>query len=78
VLIAREDRVFPADFQRRVAADRLGITPDEIDGGHCVALSHPKQLADRLTAYLRPGALMDQGSNNGTQPSGEPDEGGPP
>ncbi|MER7458848.1 alpha/beta hydrolase [Micromonospora sp. NPDC126480] len=52
VLIAREDRFFPADFQRRVAADRLGITPDEIDGCHAVALSHPEQLADRLTAYL--------------------------
>ena len=52
VLIAREDRFFPADFQRRVAADRLGSVPDEIDGGHSVALSHPKQLADRLTAYL--------------------------
>jgi pimeloyl-ACP methyl ester carboxylesterase len=52
VLIAREDRFFPADFQRRVAADRLGVAPDEIDGGHSVALSHPKQLADRLTAYL--------------------------
>ncbi|MDG4798479.1 alpha/beta fold hydrolase [Micromonospora sp. WMMD1082] len=52
VLIAREDRFFPADFQRRVAADRLGVTPDEIDGGHAVGLSHPKQLADRLTAYL--------------------------
>jgi len=52
VLIAREDRFFPADFQRRVAADRLGATPDEIDGGHSVALSHPQQLADRLIAYL--------------------------
>jgi pimeloyl-ACP methyl ester carboxylesterase len=54
VLIARDDRFFPADFQRRVAADRLGTTPDEIDGGHAVALSHPAQLADRLTAYLLP------------------------
>ncbi len=52
VLIARTDRFFPPDFQRRVAADRLGATPDEIDGGHAVALSHPKQLADRLTGYL--------------------------
>lgn len=52
VLIAREDQFFLADFQRRVAADRLGVVPDEIDGGHSVALSHPKQLADRLTAYL--------------------------
>ncbi|MFY1689295.1 alpha/beta fold hydrolase [Plantactinospora sp. WMMB782] len=52
VLVAREDRFFLADFQRRVAVERLGIVPDEIDGGHCVALSHPEQLADRLTAYL--------------------------
>ena len=52
VLIARNDQFFPTDFQRRVAADRLGLVPDEIDGGHAVALSHPKQLADQLTAYL--------------------------
>lgn len=52
VLIAREDRFFPPDFQRRVAADRLGAVPDEIDGCHAVSLSHPKQLADRLIAYL--------------------------
>jgi pimeloyl-ACP methyl ester carboxylesterase len=52
VLIARQDRFFPPDFQRRVAADRLGAVPDEIDGGHAVALSHPQQLAERLTAYL--------------------------
>ncbi|MEV4121562.1 alpha/beta hydrolase [Micromonospora sp. NPDC049645] len=52
-LIAREDQFFPADFQRRVAVDRLGAAPDEIAGGHAVALSHPRQLAERLTAYLR-------------------------
>ena len=52
VLIGRQDQFFPAEFQRRVAAQRLGAAPDEIDGGHSVALSHPKQLADRLTAYL--------------------------
>jgi pimeloyl-ACP methyl ester carboxylesterase len=53
VLLARDDRFFQADFQRRVAADRLGLVPDEIDGGHAVPLSHPSQLADRLTGYLR-------------------------
>ncbi|MDG4763379.1 alpha/beta hydrolase [Solwaraspora sp. WMMD406] len=52
LLIAREDRFFPPDFQRRVAADRLDAVPDEIDGGHTVTLSRPKQLADQLTAYL--------------------------
>jgi pimeloyl-ACP methyl ester carboxylesterase len=51
VLLCREDRLFPASFVRRVARERLGITPDEIDGGHTPALSRPKELADRLEAY---------------------------
>jgi pimeloyl-ACP methyl ester carboxylesterase len=50
-LLARGDRLFPAEFQRRVVRERLGITPDEIDGGHLVALSRPAELADRLEAY---------------------------
>jgi pimeloyl-ACP methyl ester carboxylesterase len=52
VLIGRDDRLFPESFLRRVAHERLGITPDEIDGGHTPALSHPTELADRLDAYL--------------------------
>jgi pimeloyl-ACP methyl ester carboxylesterase len=52
VLLCRDDRLFPPSFLRRVARERLGITPDEIDGGHCVALSRPKELADRLDEYL--------------------------
>jgi pimeloyl-ACP methyl ester carboxylesterase len=51
VLICRDDRVFPPGFLRRVARERLGITPDEIDGGHTPALSRPRELADRLEAY---------------------------
>jgi hypothetical protein len=51
-LLCRDDRFFPAEFLRRVVRDRLGFTPDEIDGGHCVALSRPRELADRLEAYL--------------------------
>jgi len=50
-LIARADRVFPADFQRRVLRQRLGQAPDEMDGGHFVALSQPQELAARLEAY---------------------------
>jgi pimeloyl-ACP methyl ester carboxylesterase len=50
-LLCRDDRFFPADFLRRVVRERLGITPDEMDGSHCVALSRPKELADRLEAY---------------------------
>ncbi|MFI1172589.1 alpha/beta fold hydrolase [Streptomyces melanogenes] len=56
VVTARDDRLFPATFQRQVAQDRLGITPDEVPGGHLAALSHPKELADLLEAYVRTGA----------------------
>ncbi|HEY9367653.1 alpha/beta hydrolase [Streptomyces sp.] len=52
VLAAAEDRFFPLEFQRRVARERLGITADEVSGGHLVALSHPVDLVDRLLAYL--------------------------
>jgi pimeloyl-ACP methyl ester carboxylesterase len=51
VLLCRDDRLFPSAFVRRVARERLGITPDEIDGGHTPALSRPKELAERLEAY---------------------------
>jgi pimeloyl-ACP methyl ester carboxylesterase len=50
-LLCREDRVFPAEFFRGMVRERLGIIPDEIDGGHTPALSRPKELADRLEAY---------------------------
>jgi pimeloyl-ACP methyl ester carboxylesterase len=52
ILTARDDRLFPADFQRRIAALRLGLPVDEMPGGHLVALSRPAELADRLEAYL--------------------------
>jgi pimeloyl-ACP methyl ester carboxylesterase len=51
-LLCRDDRLFPADFQRRVVRERLGITPDEMDGGHLPALARPQELAARLVAYL--------------------------
>ena len=44
-ILCTEDRFFPPGFMRRVIAERLGITPDEIASGHCAALSHPKKLA---------------------------------
>lgn len=52
VLLCRDDHLLPASFVRRVARERLGITPDEIDGGHTPALSRPEELADRFEAYL--------------------------
>lgn len=50
-VLCREDRCFPPDFFRRLAAERLGIVPDEITAGHCVALGRPAALADLLESY---------------------------
>jgi pimeloyl-ACP methyl ester carboxylesterase len=50
-LLCRDDRLLPPDFMRRVVGERLGIVPDEIDSGHCVALSRPTELAERLDGY---------------------------
>ena len=51
-LLCRDDRFFPPDWMRRVVKERLGITPDEIGGSHCVALSRPEELAGLLDAYV--------------------------
>ncbi|MEU8250836.1 alpha/beta hydrolase [Nonomuraea sp. NPDC048916] len=51
-LLCRDDRWFPPAFMRGVVRDRLGVTPDEIDGGHCPMLARPGALADRLESYL--------------------------
>ncbi|MGH8775115.1 MAG: hypothetical protein ACRDWI_08080 [Jiangellaceae bacterium] len=40
-VLCTEDRFFPPDFLRRVVAERLNVSPDEIASGHCVALSRP-------------------------------------
>jgi pimeloyl-ACP methyl ester carboxylesterase len=51
VLAGRHDRMFPLEFQRRIARQRLGLEVDVIDGGHMVAMSNPAELAGRLEAY---------------------------
>ena len=53
VVAGRDDRLFPATMQQRVARERLGIEADLIDGGHMVAMSRPRELADRLESYRR-------------------------
>jgi pimeloyl-ACP methyl ester carboxylesterase len=50
-LLCRNDRLFPAEWVRRVVRERLGIVPDEIDSGHTPALSHPRELVRRLEMY---------------------------
>jgi dienelactone hydrolase len=51
VLLATNDRVLPAEWMRGLAHDRLGIMADEIDSGHVVNLSRPRELAERLESY---------------------------
>jgi len=50
-VLCRDDRFFPAEIQRRVVRERLGITPDELASGHLPALAHPAELVERLEAY---------------------------
>jgi pimeloyl-ACP methyl ester carboxylesterase len=54
-ILCTEDRFLPPEFMRRVVVDRLGINPDEIAAGHCVALSRPTELADMLVSYASGG-----------------------
>jgi pimeloyl-ACP methyl ester carboxylesterase len=48
VVAGTDDRFFPAGFQRRVAADRLGLEADVLPGGHLIALAQPGPLARYL------------------------------
>jgi pimeloyl-ACP methyl ester carboxylesterase len=50
-LLCRDDRFFPAEFQRRMVHARLGIVPDEMGGGHLPALARPRELVERLERY---------------------------
>ena len=51
-IAGRDDRFFPLDFQRRVAEERLHIRIDALPGGHLIALTNPRGVADQLLAYL--------------------------
>lgn len=51
VLAGRHDRLFPLDFVRALAHDRLGVAADVIDSGHLPAFAAP----DALVAWLRSG-----------------------
>jgi pimeloyl-ACP methyl ester carboxylesterase len=48
VIVGRNDRLFPAEFQKRVAMERLGLEAEELQGGHLLALSRPRELAEKL------------------------------
>jgi pimeloyl-ACP methyl ester carboxylesterase len=51
VLACRNDRLFPLEFMRQLARERLSIEADVIDTGHLPALSRPDELAQRLETY---------------------------
>jgi pimeloyl-ACP methyl ester carboxylesterase len=66
-VLCSEDRFFPPAFSRRVVADRLGIVPDVIEAGHCVALSRPAELAQMLDGYV-----TDRSGDRGHLPDADP------
>lgn len=50
VLAGREDRLFPFEFQDRVARERLGTEAQPVPGGHLAALSAPEAVTRVLLA----------------------------
>lgn len=52
-LLARQDGAVGAEWARRTAQERLGVTADEIDGHHSPFLSRPKELATLLADIVR-------------------------
>lgn len=50
IITGRDDRFFPAPFQRDLAQQRLGVDATEIPGGHLLALANPTGLAEQLHA----------------------------
>jgi pimeloyl-ACP methyl ester carboxylesterase len=55
VLAGRDDRLFPIDFQRRVARERIGAEIQPLPGGHLNALSEPDAVAGALLAISERG-----------------------
>ena len=50
VLACRHDRLFPFEFMRGLARERLGVEADAIDSGHLPALARPDDLVSWLLA----------------------------
>lgn len=53
VVVGRDDRFFPPEFQIRLARERVGVEPVVVPGGHLAALSAPDDLL-RALAQCRP------------------------
>ena len=62
-VLCTQDRFFPEAFMRRVVAERLGVVPDEIEAGHCVALSRPREWRTFSSAMSARSARRGTGDN---------------
>lgn len=51
-IVCRDDRATNPDWGRRAAAERLGTTAIEIDGGHSPFLTRPEELARVIASIL--------------------------
>jgi alpha/beta hydrolase family protein len=49
-ILAADDRTIRPAWQRRMARERLGVEPLEIQSGHCPNVSRPAELAELLVA----------------------------
>jgi pimeloyl-ACP methyl ester carboxylesterase len=50
VIVGRDDRFFPVEFQQELARTRLGVEPVVVPGGHLAALSQPDELTAAILA----------------------------
>jgi hypothetical protein len=54
-VLCRGDRAINPEWSRRVARQRLGVEPLELEGGHSPFLARPAELAELLVAEILPG-----------------------
>lgn len=52
VIAGSLDRMFPLEFQRRVAQERLGVEPIVLESGHLPAYSRPRELAGAIASAV--------------------------
>lgn len=51
-ILCREDRTLQPDWLREAVRERLGVTPNELPGGHCPHVSRPRELAEVLDGLV--------------------------
>jgi len=51
-VLCRNDRFLSPGWLRPIVRERLGISPGELDSGHCPALSRPLELAVLLDGFV--------------------------